>query len=205
MTRGLVEIDPTLRGGDNGDVNDVCNFGRDGRLDDVRGGNGGDFEIVSSSVSWTCGYVRRLRKFRSFNRGLKLSRNDLTDMRSSDSSSNAGDRGRGLDWTGRSSTSDVEENELLLLAERRLGLDVRAGTGGGGSSLNRLSRYAGRLPDVEGRASAMAIVYERCVVSSSFVQTMSSQDMPRCWQELLLCNIDSEMLISLANGCLKRK
>ena len=65
-----------------------------------------------------------------------------------------------MDWTGRNSscTSDVEENELLLLAERRLGLDVRAGTGGGGSSLNRLSRYAGRVPDVDGRGSTIAIV-----------------------------------------------
>ena len=45
MTRGLDEIDPTFRGGDRGDVKDVCNFGRDGRLDDVRGGKGGDCDV----------------------------------------------------------------------------------------------------------------------------------------------------------------
>ena len=59
---------------------------------------------------------------------------------------------------------------MLLLAERRLGLDVRAGTGGGGSSLNRLSRYAGRVPDVDGRGSTIAIVCWRYAERRSVVQ-----------------------------------
>lgn len=42
---------------------------------------------------------------------------------------------------------------MLLVAECRLGLFANEAF-----SLNRLSRYAGRVPHVEGRGSAMAII-----------------------------------------------
>ena len=83
-------------------------------------------------------------------RGLRWSRNDLTDILSSCSSSKAGDNGRGIGWVTRESNGEV----MLLFSERRLGLFGN----GGGCSLKRLSRYAGLLPEVEGRGNTIAIL-----------------------------------------------
>ena len=54
------------------------------------------------------------------------------------------------------SNAEDDPKDVLLVAERRLGLEGNDGTGG--ASLKRLSRYAGLLPHVEGRGSTIAIV-----------------------------------------------
>jgi hypothetical protein len=65
-------------------------------------------------------------------------------------SSTAGVRGLGRGGLGRRLYADVVElSDMLLLAECMLCV------GSGGASLNRLSRYAGLLPDVERRGRIM--------------------------------------------------
>lgn len=94
---------------------------------------------------------------RIFNRGLKPIFNDLKDILSDWSSSNAGDNGRGIGWIVLTSEGGFELNELndmLLLAERRLGVFGN----GGDWSRKRLSRYAGLFPAVDGRTIAAAIL-----------------------------------------------
>jgi hypothetical protein len=91
------------------------------------------------------------------NRGLKLSRNDRTDPVSSQLSSNAGESGRRFEFeciVRISCTDDAELYEMELFAECTLGL----GWCDAGLSLNRLSRYAGLVPQVDGRGRAMAIL-----------------------------------------------
>ena len=88
------------------------------------------------------------------NRGLRCSRSDRTDDRSSKSSSKAGERGLvGLSgvFKARRSGAELELNDMLLVleCECRLGLP--------GESLNKPSRYAGRVPHVDGRGNAMVI------------------------------------------------
>ena len=86
---------------------------------------------------------------RIFIRGLKRIFKDRNESLSDWSSSNAGDNGRGIGCIVRTSDDGIELKEMLLFAERRLGVF--------GNSLKRLSRYAGLFPLVEGRAIAIAI------------------------------------------------
>ena len=100
-------------------------------------------------LSFRCIRVRRLNIFRTVMREPK----DRMELWSSLYSSCAGvnGRGRGL-FSNRKSDPVDEALEMLLFAE----CDPEVGSGG--QSRKRLSRYAGLVPDVDGRGSVIAIL-----------------------------------------------
>ena len=67
-------------------------------------------------------------------------------------------------------------NDPLLLAERRLGLLRSVG----GCSLKRLSRYAGRPPDVDGRCIVIAMLISGLnAITTSIVSHVDVDDSAR--------------------------
>lgn len=83
------------------------------------------------------------------------------------SSSYAGERGR-EDWRVRMSDDEADE-EMLLCAERRLGVLLRECE----RSLKRLSRYAGRLlPAFAGEGSAIVAVDVAIGIDGCATRTM---------------------------------
>ena len=118
-----------------GDENVVVSCGNDGRREPgwLCGGDGGG-RAAGWGVHFVEGYVRRLKGLRKVKREPKERRETWSSVYSS----NAGVRGRGRGLFSRRSRPGEEAVEKLLLAEWR-------GVGSGGQSLNRLSRYAGRV------------------------------------------------------------